>query len=153
RYRAQNVAVNAVRDEAGSGCASVTAVVSSITPTAVKSRRGPRGRSTSASRRPYSVFRLPSRIAPAEPASRLPPLAITPARANCDAPVKASRLSAHACQALSPELTAAAPKASPDPPTASPRLTPSRTGRAAPAGELALRGSLRPAGGGGTSES
>ncbi len=43
--------------------------------------------SNSASRRPYRVFLLPSRIAPAEPASRLPPAAIVPARANCDAPV------------------------------------------------------------------
>src|SRR5215469_15949129 len=70
-------------------------------------------------------------IAPAVPASRLPPAATTPASANCEAPVKASRLSAQACQAVSPEPTAAAPNAIPEIPTASPRPTPSRTGRTA----------------------
>ncbi len=129
RYRQQNVAVNPVRAASGSGWASETAVVSSMTPSARSSRPGQRGRSTSASRSPYSVLRLPSRIAPAVPASRLPPAAIAPASANCDAPVKASRLSAHACQTLRPALTAAAPNATPDTPTARPRPTPSRTGR------------------------
>lgn len=61
-------------------------------------------------------------------ATRFPPTATAPIRANCDAPVKASALSAQACQALSPEPAAAAPNASPDTPTASPSPRPSRTG-------------------------
>jgi len=84
------------------------------------------------------VFLLPSRMAPAVPAIRLPPVATTLASANWDAPVNAKMLSAHACQVLRPELTAAAPKASPESPTARPRPMPSRTG-AGPRPRLELR--------------
>ncbi len=130
RYRVTKVVRNASRADAASGWASETAVVSSITPSAVSSRRAPRGRpSRPVIRSPYSAFLLPSRIAPATPPIRLPPPATTPARANCEAPVKASRLSTQAWATLSPEPAAAAPNASPEAPTASPRATPSRTGR------------------------
>src|SRR5215472_11718789 len=115
---------------AASGCASVTAVVSSMTPCAASTLRAPRRGSRSARRRPYSAFLLPSRIALAAPPIRPPPVATAPARANCDAPVKARRLNTQAWATLIPEPTAAAPKATPDTPTASPSATPSRTGRA-----------------------
>src|SRR5712691_842797 len=69
-------------------------------------------------------------MAPAAPAIRLPPPTTAAASANCDAPVKASVLSAQACHTLSPEPTAAAPNASPEVPTARPRKMPSRMGLA-----------------------
>src|SRR5579863_6308853 len=125
-----NVAQKPSRAAAASGCASETAVVSSMTPRAAISLRAPRWGSTSARRSPYSAFLLPSRIAPATPPARPPPTATTPASANCDAPVKARRLNTQACAMFIPELTAAAPKATPETPTASPSPMPSRTGRA-----------------------
>src|SRR5215467_12781733 len=126
-----NVARKASRADAASGWASETAVVSSITPCAVSSLRAPRGSSKPVIRSPYSAFLLPSRMAPATPPIRLPPAATDPARANCDAPVNARRLSTQAWATFSPEPTAAAPKASPEVPTASPRAMLSCTGRAA----------------------
>src|SRR5712691_13379468 len=90
-------------------------------------------------------------MAPAAPAIRLPPPATAAASANCDAPVKASVLSAQACHTLSPEPTAAAPNASPEVPTARPRKMPSRTGLAArppPGGLAAGRPPVRLAAGG-----
>src|SRR6266536_573846 len=123
-----NVARKPARADVPSGCASVTAATSSITPCAASSRPAPRASSCPASRRPYSAFLLPSSIALAVPAARLPPAATAPASANCEAPVKASRLSTHAWAAVSPELTAAAPNARPEVPTAMPRASPSLTG-------------------------
>src|SRR6266545_5659602 len=111
----------------GSGWAVATAVVSSMTTWAVYRRRHPRTRSRPASRRPYSAFRPPSSTAPAAPAIRLPPPATTPISANCEAPEKAIRLSAHAWAMPSPAAIAAAPNASPDRPTAKPTPRPSRT--------------------------
>src|SRR3569833_87765 len=121
------VAQNPARAERGSGCAVATAVVSSMTTCAVSSRRQPRTWSVSASRSPYRVFRPPSSTAPAAPAIRFPPPATTPISANSEAPVNASRLSAHACAGPSPAATAAAPNATPDSPTANPTPSPSRT--------------------------
>src|SRR6266536_58019 len=134
-----NVARKPARADVPSGCASVTAATSSITPCAASSRPAPRASSCPASRRPYSAFLLPSSIALAVPAARLPPAATAPASANCEAPVKASRLSTHAWTAVSPELTAAAPNARPEVPTAMPRVSPSLTGLV---GEAGLGGHL-----------
>ena len=75
------------------------------------------------------MFLLPSSTAPATPATR-PPLAAAPATANWDAPVNVNRLSTQAWTGLSPELTAAAPNASPETPTAKPSVMPSRAGLA-----------------------
>src|SRR5690242_688845 len=69
-------------------------------------------------------------MAPAAPPISPAPPATAPARANCDAPVKARRDNTQAWATLMPEPTAAAPKATPETPTASPSATPSRTGRA-----------------------
>src|SRR5690349_7041578 len=69
-------------------------------------------------------------MAPATPPISPAPPATAPARANCDAPVKARRLNTQAWATFIPEPTAAAPKATPDTPTASPSPIPSRTGRA-----------------------
>src|SRR5215472_2435953 len=68
-------------------------------------------------------------MAPATPPISPAPPATAPARANCDAPVNARRLNTQAWATFIPEPTAAAPKATPDTPTASPSATPSRTGR------------------------
>src|SRR5215470_17461293 len=69
-------------------------------------------------------------MAPATPPISPAPPATAPARANCDAPVKARRLNTQAWATFIPEPTAAAPKATPETPTASPSAMPSRTGRA-----------------------
>ena len=82
-----NVPRNAARAAGGSACASAMAVDSSVIPWAARIRPGPRARSSPARRSPYSPFRLPKRTAPATPAARLPPPAMAPASANCDAPV------------------------------------------------------------------
>src|SRR6201987_4004994 len=68
-------------------------------------------------------------MAPATPPISPAPPATAPPRANCDAPVKARRLSTQAWATFIPELAAAAPKATPETPTASPSAMPSRTGR------------------------
>src|SRR5262249_38773186 len=71
-------------------------------------------------------------MAPAAPPISPAPPATAPARANCDAPVNARRLNTQAWATFIPEPTAAAPKATPEPPTATPGAMPSRTGRARP---------------------
>src|SRR5690606_6325630 len=122
------VAVNAVRESAGVRWAMEAAAVSSMTPCAATARRAPRQPRRSAMRSPYRVLRAPSSSAPTAPAIRLPPPATTPTSANCEAPVKANRLSAHAWGTLSPAATAAVPNAVPETPTARPMPSASRTG-------------------------
>src|SRR6266536_1225416 len=114
-----------------------------MTACAASTRRRPRTPSTSASRSPYSALRVPSSRAPQVPATRLPPPATAAASAYCDAPVNASRLSTQAWVTLSPAVTAAAPNARPDRPTASPRPMPSLRARRS---AIASRGGASEAG-------
>ena len=66
------------------------------------------------------MLRLPSRSAVNAPASGLPPEAMTPMKANWDAPVNTANDMAQACQTSSPAPVAIAPNDTPYAPVASP---------------------------------
>ena len=130
RYRLPNVAMKPVRAAAGSGCASVTAVVSSMTPSAASSLRRP-ARPQQVGQ-PQAVQRVPA--AEQDGAGGAGEQAAAAGDHSGQGELgragEGKQAERAGLPAVSPELTAAAPKAMPETPTASPSAMPSRTGRA-----------------------
>src|SRR5690606_22805151 len=130
---AQKPARRAGRSSAG--CASATAVDSSIVRCAAAGFHRPRGRSSDAICSPYRLLRTPRSAAVAVAAAPAPPAPITPMNANWLPPVNMSSDSTHVCQTSSPAATESAPKEIPYAPVANPTDTPCRTAERTPGAE------------------
>jgi len=107
-------------------CASATPVDSSIVRWAPRNLRHPCSLRIGARRSPYRPFRVPSRVEVAIALIGVPPAAITPTTANCEAPEKSRSESRQVCRTEKFAATAAAPNALPYAPTVKETLNESR---------------------------